>query len=174
MRLRDIHFAKTLREMPRRHRRAAIGVDGKTIGVNIVGENCFPDKHSGKRACFAAGEPPSNNTSAVQVKDDVEVVIATECGRKFGDVPSPNLVWSCRTKSWDLGLRFGDVHESPFFDPVFDTFFAPSTGKFLGIKARRARRAESCQEIVRRKEFQKYVCDQRKKFAADEMNARHS
>jgi len=51
MRLRDIHFAKTLQEMPRRHRRSSIGVDGKTIGVNIVGENYFPDKYAGERAC---------------------------------------------------------------------------------------------------------------------------
>ena len=92
MRLRDIHFAKTLREMPRRHRRAAIGVDGKTFGVNTVCENCFPDKHGGERACFAAGKSPSNNTSAVQIKNGVEVVLAAECGRKFSDVPSPNLV----------------------------------------------------------------------------------
>ena len=92
MRLRDIHFAKTLREMPRRHRRAAIGVNGKTIGINTVCENCFPDKHDGERACFAADKSPSNNTSAVQIKNGVEVVLAAECGRKFSDVPSPNLV----------------------------------------------------------------------------------
>ena len=92
MRLRNIHFAKTLREMPRRHRRASIGVDGKTIGVNTVCENCFPDKHGGARACFAAGKSLSKNTSAVQIKNDVEFVIASECGRKFSDVPSPNLV----------------------------------------------------------------------------------
>ena len=61
--------------MSRRHRRAAIGVDGKTIGINTVCENCF-----------AAGKSPSNNTSAVQIKNDVEVVIAAECGRKFSDV----------------------------------------------------------------------------------------
>lgn len=81
-----------------------IGVDGKAIWVNTVCENCFPDKHGGERACFAVGKSPSNNTSGVQIKNDVEVVIATECGRKFSDVPSPNLVWSCRTKSWDLRL----------------------------------------------------------------------
>jgi len=45
MRLRDIHFGKTLRQMPRRHRRYSIGVDGETIGVNTVCENCFPDNH---------------------------------------------------------------------------------------------------------------------------------
>ena len=72
--------------------RAAIGVDEKTIGINTVCENCFPDKHGGERACFAAGKSPSNNTSAVQIKNGVEVVLAAECGRKFSDVPSPNLV----------------------------------------------------------------------------------
>jgi hypothetical protein len=54
------------------------------------------------RACFAAGKSLSKNTSAVQIKNDVEFVIASECGRKFGDVPSPNLAWSCCTKSCDL------------------------------------------------------------------------
>ena len=72
------------------------------------------------------------------------------------------------------GSRFDDVRESACFAAVFDTLFAPNTGKCLRIKAPRARRAESCQEIVRFKEFQKCVRDQRKKFAADEMIARHS
>ena len=49
MRLRDIHFAKTLREMPGCHRRSSIGVDGKTIGVNTVGENYLPDEYCGER-----------------------------------------------------------------------------------------------------------------------------
>ena len=50
MRLLEIHFAKTLREMPRRHRRTSIGVDSKTIEVNIICENCFSNKHGGERA----------------------------------------------------------------------------------------------------------------------------
>ena len=41
----------------------------------------------------------SNNTSAVQVKNDVEVMVDADCGRKVGDVRSLELVWSCRTKS---------------------------------------------------------------------------
>ena len=51
MRLRDIYFAKTVREIPRRYRHSSIGVDGKTIGVNTGGGNCFPDKHQGERVC---------------------------------------------------------------------------------------------------------------------------
>lgn len=91
--------------MPRGHRCAAVGVNRQTVWINLVRENCFPDKHGGERTCFAAGEPPSNNTSALQVKNDVEVVIDADYGRKLNDVPSLDLVWSCRTKSWDPRLR---------------------------------------------------------------------
>ncbi len=64
MRLLEIHFAKTLREISGRHRRPMVGVDVKTIGFNTVGENYLPDeycgareilRHTRKRDCFAQG-----------------------------------------------------------------------------------------------------------------------
>ena len=70
-------------------------------------ENCFPDQHRGERAGCGGGKSPSNNASAVEVDDDIEVVVAADGGGQFRDVPSPDLVWSRRTKSWNrcLGIR---------------------------------------------------------------------
>ncbi len=70
------------------------GNDGKTIGVNTVCGNCFPGKHCGERAYFTVGKPLSNNTSALKIKNDIEVVIATDCGPKFSGDPNPHLVVS--------------------------------------------------------------------------------
>lgn len=87
MRLRDVEFRKALRERPRCHR--------------------------GERAGFGGGKSPSNNAPAVEVDDDIEVVVAADGGGQFRDVPSPDLVWSRRTKSWNrcLGMR----RDSPTF-----------------------------------------------------------
>jgi len=98
-----------------------------------VFENYFPDQHRGERAGFGGGKSPFNNASAVEVDDDIEVIVAADGGEQFRDVPSPDLVASHEVVESLPGdaSRFDDVRELPCFAPVFNTSFAPSKSKCL-------------------------------------------
>ena len=83
------------------HRGAAIGMDGELSGSNVLFEGRVLDEASCQDGAFAGSQHPSDDTSAEDIEDDVEVEVGPLGGsQEFGDVPGPDLVGGPSVPTW--------------------------------------------------------------------------
>ncbi len=89
----------------RSHGRTAVTVDRELIAVDAFLDERLVDQSFGKVLGLPVGEHPAHDAPAVDVEDDVEVVVGP-LGRpqQLRDVPCPDLIGSSSRQLW-LGIR---------------------------------------------------------------------
>ena len=77
------------------HRGAAVGVEHQRPGSDSLLFDGVGDQPPGQLCRLAMGDHPTHHVAAVDVEDDVEVVVGPLRGaEQLGDVPAPSLVGS--------------------------------------------------------------------------------
>ena len=96
------------------HGRAAVGVQGKDLGLDALVEAGLLDEPAGQGGALALGEHPPNHVSAEDIEQHVQVEVSPALrSEQAGDIPRPSLV---RGGGEQLGLgaaRMGEL-TAPF------------------------------------------------------------
>jgi len=95
-------IAIQLRDGLRRHRRSAIGVNRQLRRIDALANDRFFDHLARQRRAFSVLQTPRHDVTAVDVQNDIEVVVGPLCGtEQLRDVPGPHLA---RLRCEKLGL----------------------------------------------------------------------